>query len=123
MCSEIVTTIEISAAPDALEVVQNLFVLYAHDMSEYRRSGLGRRVANALFDRFAGDWEVRELPSNTTAQAFWCRVIADYTREAFTEGQEFFAAHGREFVVQRFRGGQSRSACHFGVNRTPYVNK
>jgi predicted acetyltransferase len=170
---------EISAAPAACAVVQNLFALYAHDMSEfvgidveddgrfaipaslssywegpdasqrhpflvradgklagfalirqigadpvtldmgeffilrkYRRSGLGRQVACALFDRFAGDWEVRELPSNTTAQAFWRRVIADYTREAFTEGQEFFAAHGREFVVQRFRGGQSRSACH-----------
>jgi len=164
--------IEISAAPDAFAVVQNLFALYAHDMSEfvgidveddgrfalpvslaaywqetdapqrfqflvrvdgklagfalvhrivadpvtddmgeffilrkYRRSGLGRHVACGLFDHFVGDWEVRELPSNTLGQTFWRRIIADYTLERFTEGQEFFAAHGREFVVQRFRAG------------------
>ena len=164
--------IEISAAPDAFAVVQNLFALYAHDMSEfagsdveedgkfaipvsvasywegpdasqrypflvradgklagfalvrriatdpvtydmgeffilrkYRRSGVGRHVACGLFDRFAGGWEVRELPSNTAAQAFWCRIIADYTLDEFTEAQELFAAYGREFVVQRFRAG------------------
>ena len=163
-------TIEISAAPDGLAVVRNLFALYAHDMSEfvgidvdedgrfvipaslasyfegpdaaqrfpfliradgrlagfalvrqiaaepatydmgeffvlrkYRRSGLGRHVACWLFDRFSGAWEVRELPSNTAAQAFWRRIVADYTGNAFTEAQEFIAAHGRAFVVQRFR--------------------
>jgi predicted acetyltransferase len=74
-------------------------------LRKYRRSGLGRQVACTLFDRFAGHWEVRELPSNATAQAFWRRVIAAYTLDIFTEGQEFFAAHGREFVVQRFRTG------------------
>jgi predicted acetyltransferase len=88
----------------------------SYDMGEffilrkYRRTGLGRHVAYGLFDRFPGDWEVREIPSNTVAQTFWRRIIADYTRGAFTEGQEFFAAHGREFVVQRFRAGQHRSA-------------
>ena len=178
--------IEISAAPDALAVVRNLFALYAHDMSEfvgfdveddgrfalpvslasywegpgasqcdqflvradgklagfalvrriatnpvtydmgeffilrkYRRSGLGRHVACGLFDRFAGDWEVREIPSNTAARAFWRRIIADYTLDEFTEAQEFFAAHGREFVVQRFRAGRNRlrvldPEVHFG---------
>jgi predicted acetyltransferase len=163
-------TIEITAAPNGLAVVRNLFALYAHDMSEfvdvnvdddgrfvipaslttyfegpeaarrfpflvradgslagfalvrqlatdpaiydmgeffilrkYRRAGLGRQVACTLFDRFAGPWEVRELPSNAPAQAFWRRIIADHTGGAFTDGQEFFPAHGREFVVQRFR--------------------
>jgi predicted acetyltransferase len=82
-----------------------------HDMGEffvlrkYRRAGLGRHVACALFDRFAGLWEVRQLPSNSAAQAFWRRTIGDYTHGAFTEEQRFFAAHGREFVVQRFRAG------------------
>jgi hypothetical protein len=37
------------------------------------------------------------------AQTFWRRIIGDYTHGTFTEGQEFFAAHGREFIVQRFR--------------------
>jgi predicted acetyltransferase len=72
-------------------------------LRKYRRSGIGRFVARTLFDRFAGAWEVRELPSNAAAQTFWRRIIGEYTRDTFTEGQEFFAAHGREFVVQRFR--------------------
>ena len=87
----------------------------AYDMGEffvlrkYRRSGLGRQVAYGLFDRFAGAWEVRELPSNMPAQTFWRRIIADYTNGAFTETQEFFATMGREFVVQRFRTDRSGS--------------
>jgi len=164
--------IEVSAAPDAFTVVEHLFPLYIHDMSEfvgcdveddgrfaipaslasywtgpdaaqrhpflvrvdgklagfalvrqiaadpvtydmgeffilrrYRRAGLGRHVAFRLFDRFAGDWEVRELPANIKAQSFWRRIIGDYTFSEFTEGQEFFAAYEREFVVQRFRAG------------------
>jgi len=83
--------------PDTYDVGE-FFIL-----RKYRRSGIGRFVARTLFDRFAGAWEVRELPANAAAQAFWRRIIGDYTREAFTERQEFFAAHGREFVVQRFR--------------------
>jgi predicted acetyltransferase len=80
-----------------------------YDMGEffvlrrYRRCGVGRVVASRLFDRFAGRWEVRQLPSNVVAQKFWREIIADYTKGAFAETQEFFATMGREFVVQRFR--------------------
>jgi len=75
-------------------------------LRKYRRTGIGRTAARELFDHFAGAWEVREIPANTSAQAFWRRVIAEYSHGAFSEGQEFFAAHGREFVVQRFRSGR-----------------
>lgn len=78
-------------------------------LRKYRRSGLGRTAAWLLFDRCNGDWEVRELPANAGAQAFWRRIIADYTRGAFVERQEFFAAHGREFLVQRFRSPGSHA--------------
>jgi len=74
-------------------------------LRKYRRTGIGRAAARELFDRFAGVWQIRELPANTSAQAFWRRIVAEYSHGAFTEGQEFFAAHGREFVVQRFRSG------------------
>jgi predicted acetyltransferase len=57
-----------------------------------------------LFDRFAGLWEVREMPANGPAQAFWRRVIAEYTCGAFVETREQFAAYdSKEFIVQRFR--------------------
>jgi len=80
-----------------------------YDMGEffvvrkYRRQGIGRRAAGAVFDRFTGNWEVREMLTNQSAQFFWRRVIADYTAGRFSETHEFFAQYQREFLVQRFR--------------------
>jgi predicted acetyltransferase len=87
----------LSAAPATFDMGE-FFVIRQH-----RRRGVGRRAATWLFDCFAGAWEVRQMPANMPAQRFWRRVIGDYTRGAFTEGRETFAAYaGREFVVQRF---------------------
>lgn len=80
----------------------------AYDMGEffvlrrYRRAGVGRGAARKLFDALPGSWEVRQLPRNTPAQAFWRQVIAEHTRGNFTETQAFFAVYQREFIVQRF---------------------
>ncbi|MFX9101101.1 GNAT family N-acetyltransferase, partial [Acinetobacter baumannii] len=38
---------------------------------QYRHRGFGKSAATTLFDRFAGGWEVRQMPGNTPAQAFW----------------------------------------------------
>ena len=81
----------------------------AFDMGEffilrkYRRSGLGAHVARAMFDRFAGAWEVRELVPNLAAQAFWRKIISDYTAGKFEDGSKYFEAYYNEFVFQRFR--------------------
>ncbi len=70
---------------------------------QHRGNGIGRRVAFQLFDDLAGRWEVREMLANKPAQAFWRRVIGDYTGGSFIETQETFAMYGdKEFVVQRF---------------------
>jgi predicted acetyltransferase len=70
---------------------------------QYRGRDLGRRISYALFDRFAGEWVVRQLLTNVGAQSFWRRIIGDYTGGKFAETQEIFAEHGgKEFVVQRF---------------------
>jgi predicted acetyltransferase len=70
---------------------------------QYRRHGTGRRMATSLFDRFAGEWIVRQLLTNRAAQMFWRRVIADYTAGKFTETRERFAEYGdKEFILQRF---------------------
>jgi predicted acetyltransferase len=71
---------------------------------QYRRQRIGQRVAVDLFSKFSGHWEVREMPSNRPAQAFWRRIIDEYTGGAFTETQESFAAYdNQDFVVQRFQ--------------------
>ena len=70
---------------------------------QYRRLGFGSSVATTLFDRFAGAWDVREMPMNTPAQAFWRTIIANYTGGVFTETRETFAVYdNKEFIVQRF---------------------
>jgi predicted acetyltransferase/ADP-ribose pyrophosphatase YjhB (NUDIX family) len=80
-----------------------------HEIGEFfvvrsrRRSGVGLRAATLLFDRFPGDWVVRELKGNLPAQRFWRSVIGGYTRGDFSETFEPFE-HVREgMVTQRFR--------------------
>ncbi len=74
---------------------------------QYRRHDLGRRLAYAMFDRFAGQWVVREMLSNVGAQAFWRRIIGDYTKGDFRDSQEHFKENGdRDFIVQRFESGK-----------------
>lgn len=86
-----------------------------YDMGEffvarpYRRHNAGRAMATLLFDRFPGQWEVREMTTNVNAQAFWRQIIADYTKGDFTDNREVFPLYGdREFVVQRFQSGRDR---------------
>jgi predicted acetyltransferase len=75
-----------------------------HEMAEFyverawRRCGVGRHAAQALFARHPGFWHLQVLEENTIARAFWRSVVpspADETRHV--------AANGRRFVVMQFR--------------------
>jgi predicted acetyltransferase len=64
-----------------------------HDMAEffvmrkYRRSGVGVEAARAVFARFAGEWQVRELAANVGATAFWRVAIpVPFTEDTNHEG-------------------------------------
>lgn len=48
----------------------------------FRRSGVGRRAAYALWDRFAAPWTVRVSQGNAAGCGFWTRVIGEYVGEA-----------------------------------------
>jgi len=54
-------------------------------MRKYRRCRVGSEAARRAFDRFPGRWEVREMAANRPAQAFWRRVIGEYTGGRFDE--------------------------------------
>jgi predicted acetyltransferase len=64
---------------DDLDVAE-FFVL-----RRFRRSGVGRRAAFALWDRLAGRWVVRAAERNHGARRFWRAIIQDYTRGRFEE--------------------------------------
>lgn len=62
-------------------------------MRKFRRNGYGMQAAHLIFDRFPGNWELRQTSNNTTANRFWNDVINKYTggdyREVVMNGDEW----------------------------------
>ncbi len=54
-------------------------------MRKYRLQGVGKQVAFEVFRRLPAKWEVRIIKQNHPAQAFWRRIIAEYTQEKYQE--------------------------------------
>lgn len=61
--------------------MSEFFILRAH-----RRNGVGTRAAYALFQHFPGTWRVAQDKGNTQAQAFWRRIIGEFTDSRFEDG-------------------------------------
>jgi predicted acetyltransferase len=68
-----------SADPEDLDVAE-FFVLRG-----YRRSGVGRQAATALWDSMPGHWIVRVLEANRAGLPFWSEVVRSYTSGDFLE--------------------------------------
>lgn len=58
--------------------ISEFFIMY-----KYRRAGVGRYVANSVFDMFHGKWEIVRHPSNIVSVGFWDSVVADYTNGSY----------------------------------------
>ena len=56
-------------------------------MKKYRRAGIGRLAALAMFREHLGAWQIGQMPDNLAAQRFWRGVIAEYTAGDFSETQ------------------------------------
>ena len=63
----------------------------AHDVSEFfvlrkfRRAGVGRQLAEFIWNAHPGEWLVRVIEANRPAVAFWRGVVAIYTNGAYTD--------------------------------------
>lgn len=77
-------------------VVDEFFVLH-----RYRRRGVGRSLAFQMFDTYRGFWEIGELGPNTPAQAFWRRVIGEYTDERYEESS-YQEEDDMQIILQTF---------------------
>lgn len=56
-------------------------------LPKYRRSGVGRAAAAAVFSRFQGEWETHEVPGNDQAVEFWRQAIpVDFTETTNEHG-------------------------------------
>jgi predicted acetyltransferase len=54
-------------------------------MKMYRRNGIGKEIAQQVFDLHKGQWLVHQRETNGPARAFWNHVIQDYTKGRFNE--------------------------------------
>ena len=75
-------------------------------LRRYQKQGVGRLVAHHLFERFRGQWEVWEMKRNTSAQAFWKKVISEFTERQFEESEERHWIAPEDCFVQRFKSIQ-----------------
>ena len=54
-------------------------------LRKYRHQGIGKIVAQRIFDMFPGQWSVAQVANNYPAQAFWRKVISEYMQGDFQE--------------------------------------
>ncbi len=54
-------------------------------MRQYTGKGVGKIAAKKVFDLFPGKWKVIQIRNNYVAQAFWRKVISEYTNDIFYE--------------------------------------
>ncbi|MDN4074889.1 GNAT family N-acetyltransferase [Fictibacillus terranigra] len=54
-------------------------------LKKYRKQGIGKEAAFAVFQQFPGDWDIAQIPQNKPAQAFWTNIIHDYTNGDFAD--------------------------------------
>lgn len=48
-------------------------------MHKYRRAGVGRYAAKAIFNMFHGKWEIGRHPHNIASVKFWNSIVDEYT--------------------------------------------
>jgi predicted acetyltransferase len=70
-------------------------------MRRYRHEGVGRAMAIKTFDTFKGRWELAIVGPNTGGQAFWRKVVSEYTNARFKEFR-VTEDDGLEIVWQTF---------------------
>jgi predicted acetyltransferase len=54
-------------------------------LRKYRRKGIGRKAAFAVFEAFPGKWEIRQTRGNVVGQRFWRNILGEYTGGRFSE--------------------------------------
>ena len=69
---------KIGSTPDVDWNVGEFFVV-----SKFQGMGVGRYVAEQVFDQFTGTWETSQIPENKAAIDFWEKVVSHYSYGQF----------------------------------------
>lgn len=69
-----------TTSPDTEWNMGEFFIL-----AKFQRKGIGKKVANRIWEIHPGLWEVSILPENKRALAFWRKIISDLTDGKYSE--------------------------------------
>lgn len=79
--------------------ISEFFILKKHS-----GKGIGKIAAKMVFDMFPGKWEIHQVANNYNAQAFWRKVIYQYTNGSFEEwygeGRKSFQAFDTSVIPE-----------------------
>ena len=65
---------------DKMYEISEFFVL-----NKYRKLGAGTFMANEMFNKYKGKWEIRTLLKNKPAQDFWRKVVKNASHGIYEE--------------------------------------
>ena len=65
---------------EGINEIAEFFVL-----NKYRQYGVGTFMANEMFNKYKGKWEIRTLLKNKRAQDFWRRVMKNASNGIYEE--------------------------------------
>lgn len=82
-------------------------------LRKYRRMGFGREAARQVFTLFPGVWRVGEIPENQPAQAFWRKVIGEFTNGHYRE----IAASNWDGPMQEFMSAKWQNSTNFEAKK------
>lgn len=74
---------KIGSSPDVDWNVGEFFII-----SKFQGRGIGRYVAERIFDQFPGIWETAQIPENTAAIDFWKKVVDKYSNGKFEKSRQ-----------------------------------
>lgn len=73
-------------------------------LAKFQKTGIGQAIAQEIFDKFSGIWEVASIPENTRALSFWRKVVQHYTNGAFSEKRKIVPhPEPHPMVILRFK--------------------
>ena len=69
---------KVGSTPDVDWNIGEFFIV-----SKFQGKGVGRYVAEQVFNQFPGVWETSQIPENKAAIEFWDRVVSRYSHGQF----------------------------------------
>jgi predicted acetyltransferase len=74
---------KVGSSPEVDWNVGEFFVV-----AKFQAKGVGRYVAEQIFDQFPGVWETMQIPENKAAINFWEKVVTEYTNGQFEKSYQ-----------------------------------